>query len=150
MSTCTNPWYMTYSVLPFPVIEPTLHGLGFPGQFQGLDQLWKSRTKTNLKAKYWTPECHWQPAPGIFKGFKIHITKNFTRRLGRVKGKKTHVQKAWFLRIRPYDDDKENSPKWTGWMEAGEAWWMSFSFWLSISHSWFSWEYGWFHWPCKS
>ena len=52
MSTCTNPWYMTYSVLPFPVIEPTLHGFSFPGQFQGLDQLWKSRTKTNLQAKY--------------------------------------------------------------------------------------------------
>ena len=85
---------MTYSVLPFPVIEPTLHGLGFPGQFQGLDQLWKSRTKTNLQAKYRTPECHWQPAAGIFKGFKIHITKNFTRRLGRVQGKKNTCTKS--------------------------------------------------------
>ena len=34
----------------------------------------------------------------------------------------------------------ENSPKWTGWME---AWWRSFSFCLSIYHSWFRWEYRW-------
>ena len=36
----------------------TLRGLGFPGQFQGLapmDQLSKSRTKTNLQAKYRAP-----------------------------------------------------------------------------------------------
>ena len=39
--------------------------------------------------------------------------------------------------------EKENSPKWTGWME---AWWMSFSFRLSIYHSWFPGEYGWIRW----
>ena len=29
-----------------------------------------------------------------------------------------------------------------------EAWWMSFSFRLSIYHSWFPGEYGWIRWPC--
>ena len=43
--------------------------------------------------------------------------------------------------------EKENSPKWTGWME---AWWMSFSFRLSIYHSWFPGEYGWIRWSCQS
>ena len=41
--------------------------------------------------------------------------------------------------------EEENSPKWIGWME---AWWMSFSFRLSICHSWFPGEYGWIRWPC--
>ena len=41
--------------------------------------------------------------------------------------------------------EKENSPKWIGWME---AWSMSFSFRLSIYHSWFPGEYGWIRWPC--
>ena len=41
--------------------------------------------------------------------------------------------------------EKENSPKLIGWME---AWWMSFSFRLSIYHSWFPGEYGWIRWPC--
>ena len=41
--------------------------------------------------------------------------------------------------------EEENSPKWIGWME---AWWMSFSFRLSIYHSWFPGEYGWIRWPC--
>ena len=40
--------------------------------------------------------------------------------------------------------EKKNSPKWIGWME---AWWMSFSFRLSIYHSWFPGEYGWICWP---
>ena len=31
-----------------------------------------------------------------------------------------------------------------------EAWWMSFSFWLSIYHSWFLWEYGWIRRPWKN
>ena len=63
-----------------------------------------------------------------------------------VQGKQPHLQKAWFIEIWPYVGEKENSPKWTGWME---AWWLSFSFWLSIYHSWFPWEYGWICWPCK-
>ena len=79
VSKCTNPWYMTYSVLPFTIMEPrqvclNCAGLwlrvvwAFPDSpnttgwppvvFQGLapmDQLSKSRTKTNLQAKYRTP-----------------------------------------------------------------------------------------------
>ena len=61
-----------------------------------------------------------------------------------VQGKQPHLQKAWFLEIWPYMGEKENSPKWTGWME---AWWLSFSFWLRIYHSCFPWEYGWICWP---
>ena len=57
-----------------------------------------------------------------------------------LQGKQPHLQKAWFLEIWPWVGEKENSPKWTGWMEAC---WMSFSFWLSIDHSRFTWEYGW-------
>ena len=62
-----------------------------------------------------------------------------------VQGKQPHLPKASFLEIWPYMGEKENSPKWTGWME---AWWMSFSFRLSIYHSWFPGEYGWIRWPC--
>ena len=61
-----------------------------------------------------------------------------------VQGKQPHLPKASFLEIWPYMVEKENSPKWTGWME---AWWMSFSFRLSIYHSWFPGEYGWIRWP---
>ena len=43
--------------------------------------------------------------------------------------------------------EKENSPKWIGWME---AWWMSFSFRLSIYHSWFPGDYGWIRWPWRT
>ena len=43
-------------------------------------------------------------------------------------------------------DEKQKAPKWTGWME---AWWMSFSFWLSIYYSWFLWDYWWIRWPCS-
>ena len=45
----------------------------------------------------------------------------------------------------PYVGEKENTTKRTGWIE---AWWMSFSFWLSIYDSWFAWEYGWIRLPC--
>ena len=72
LSKRANPWYMTYSVLPFTIREPRqvclncaglwlciLNTTGWPPVvFQGLapmDQLSKSRTKTNLQAKYRTP-----------------------------------------------------------------------------------------------
>ena len=60
-----------------------------------------------------------------------------------VQGKQPHLQKASFLKIWPYAGEKENYPKWTGWMD---AWWMSFRFWLSIQNSWFPREYGWIRW----
>ena len=46
-------------------------------------------------------------------------------------------QKAWFVEVWPYVCEKENTTKRTGWIE---AWWMNFSFWLSIYDSWFAWE----------
>ena len=66
-------------------------------------------------------------------------------RASHVQGKQPHLQKAWFLEIWPCAGEKENSPKPTEWME---AWWMGFSFWLSIYHSWFPWECGWIRRPC--
>ena len=45
-----------------------------------------------------------------------------------------HLQKLRFREIWPQDDEKDNSPKWIGWMEAR---WMGFSFWLNIYHSWY-------------
>ena len=71
--------------------------------------------------------------PLVFRGFKIQIPINFTMRPSHVQGKQPHLQKAWFLEIWPCAGEKENSPKPTEWME---AWWMGFSFWLSIYHSW--------------
>ena len=68
-------------------------------------------------------------------------------RANHVQGKQPHLQKAWFLEIRPCAGEKEKSPKPTEWME---AWWMGFSFWLSIYHSWFPWEYGWIRRPCAA
>ena len=83
--------------------------------------------------------------PLVFRGFKIQIPINITKRPSHVQGKQPHLPKASFLEIWPYMGEKENSPKWIGWME---AWWMSFSFRLSIYHSWSFGEYGWIRWPC--
>ena len=47
---------------------------------------------------------------------------------------KIHLQKLCFLDIWPYDDEKKNSSKWIGWMEAR---WMGFSFGLNTHHSWY-------------
>ena len=65
----------------------------------------------------------------VFKEFKIQIPINFTMRPSHVQGK-IHLQKLCFLDIWPYDDEKKNSSKWIGWMEAR---WMGFSFELKYS-----------------
>ena len=74
-----------------------------------------------------------------------YIPVNFTMRPSHVQGKHPDLQKAWFVEVWPHVCEKENTTKRTGWIE---AWWMCFSFWLSIYDSWFAWEYGRIHWPC--
>ena len=99
VSKCTNPWYMTHSVLPFTIREPRqvcLNCAGLwlwvawafpdspnttgwpPGVFQGLapiDQLSKSRTETNLQAKYRTPQMPLAARRWFSKGSKSRSQK---------------------------------------------------------------------------
>ena len=60
------------------------------------------------------------------------IAINFVTRPIHVQAKT--IYKKHGIEIWPHDDEKQNSPKWTGWKE---AWWMGFSLWLDIYHSWY-------------
>ena len=111
-----------------------------------MDQFSKSRTKNHLQAKYFSPQMPLAARHFYFcRGSKTQIPINFTVRPSHVQGKHPDLQKAWFVEVWPYVCEKESTTKRTGWIE---AWWMNFSFWLSIYHSWFAWEYGWIRLPC--
>ena len=77
------------------------------------------------------PKCPYLPATG-FHRFKLQFPINITKRPSHVQGRQPHLPKTSFLKI------------WIGWME---AWWMTFSFKLSIYHSCFPGAYGWIHCP---
>ena len=94
------------------------------------ESLYQNRCqKINLQAKHRQPRLPATPFQTV-QNRNLRKLHNASKSCSRQK----NIYKKHGLEIGPYDDEWENSQKWTAWMEAR---WMGFSFGLNIHHSWY-------------